>query len=510
MAQHTSDQTLEGVSVEELFVRGLGITYDDFYLLNTIYSDIVDNDFNFEMDIGNGVVLKLPIVAAPMDTVTNAEACIGMALMGALGCIHNNYLNIDGTPDLDTQEREIRAVKGFENGFIEQPIVASPNYTIAQAIELGERDRPKGSRIKNFPVTYGGRSHGRLLGLLRDDDYSTELHTDMKVKERMVPLEKLITAEWPITLDEANERLWEGHIRTLPIVDKRGRLKYLVTRSDLDKNDEFPMATKDSKKRLRVLFAIGTHPKVDYERLERGFGAGADGCIIDTTQGFTGFEKRMTEYILKKYPGKLVIGGNISTAAAYRDLNSWNLHAARIGQGPGSICTTSGAIGTSRAAASGVYWCSRERKKVGGVMVPWADGGIHVVAGDLMKAYACGADVVMLGSLLAGTDEGPGEVEPHPDTNLPVKVYRGMGSAEANKNKIRGYSKLPQGKSGYVEYRGSLYEWLPLMLDGLISAFKAHNIRSIPELHEAVYAGDIRFENTTPGSRREMGVHDLM
>ncbi|MCK4521504.1 MAG: IMP dehydrogenase [Nanoarchaeota archaeon] len=499
-------EQLSGLSAEELFTRDGGITYDDFTILDTIFTDIDKENINLETILGKGISLKTPIIAAPMDTVTNAALCIALALEGGIGCIHYNFKKAGGvTPDIDAQIKEIKSVKRFENGFIENPVTVSPDYTIAQAIEIGEKNKVGGSPIDTFPVTYGGRPHGRLLGLLRKQDYSRSKHTSLKVRVRMLPLEKLIMAECPVTLEEANEKLWDAHLLFLPIVDKKMILKYLVTRSDIDKNEEYPLATKDEKKRLRVLFAVETRPELAYERLEKGFVAGADGCIIDTSQGYTKYEVGMIKYVLGKYKDKLVIGGNISTKEAYNELDKLGLHAYRCGQGSGSICTTAGAIGISRAGATGVYECAKQN----GNMKTIADGGLKQV-GDIKKALVSGADCVMLGNMLAGTEESPGKTKIDPESGLPIKEYRGMGSKEANVGeKIRGYSKLPQGVSGNVKYKGSIHQWIPLIRDGLISAFHVLNCRNINELHEKMYSGQIRFERKTIGSIEESGVHDL-
>lgn len=494
---------LSGLSAQELFKRGEGITYDDFTILDTIFTDIDREKINLDTKLGKGIILKTPLVAAPMDTVTNAALCIALALEGGIGCLHYNFKKSDNSIDIDAQIKEIESVKRFENGFIEHPIVISPEHTIAQAIEIGGKTRLN-NPIDTFPVTYDGKIDGKLIGLLRKQDYSRTLHTSLKVKDRMVSLEKLVRAEWPITLKKANEILWDEHILSLPIVDRKGNLKYLVTRRDIDKNEEYPLATKDQKKRLRVLFAVETKPELAYERLEKGFAAGADGCIIDTSQGNTKYEFEMIRYILKHYPSKLVIGGNISTKEAYKKLAREGLHNYRNGQGSGSICTTAGTIGISRAGAIGIYECA----KLYETMLTMADGGLRQV-GDIMKALTIGADLVMLGNMLAGTDESPGEVQINPDSGLPVKVYRGMGSKEANVGGIRGYSKIPQGVSGYVQCRGSVHQWVPLIRDGLISAFHVLNCENIQELHEKMYSGEIRFERRTIASLKESGVHDL-
>ena len=493
-----------GLSAEEIFERGVGITYDDVTVLDTDFTDIDHADVSLETRLGMGISLKTPIIAAPMDTVTNSKLCIALALQGGIGVIHYNHKSPDGTPDIEAQVREITAVKSFENGFIEHPITVSPTNTIAEAIDIGMQNIISGRPIDTFPVTYGGRPHSRLMGLLRKQDYSTTVHTSMRVGQRMIPLERLITAESGLSLDEANKFLWDKHLLYLPLVDKGGRLMYLVTRSDLDKNEEFPLATKDDNKRLRVLFAVGTKPDIDYERIESGFDAGADGVVVDTSQGFGEYSAAMIKHIQKKYPDKLLMGGNISTAEACEYLSSLGLHSARIGQGSGSICTTAGAIGISRAGAAAVYHCS----KVRGELVTVADGGLRT-PGDIFTALAIGAPVVMLGGMLAGTTESPGETTIDPETGLTVKVYRGMGSKEANVGGIRGYSRLPQGVSGQVVVKGSVHDYIPLVRDGLISAFHVKNCRTIPELHGRLYNEKLRFERRTMGSLRESGVHDL-
>jgi IMP dehydrogenase len=493
-----------GFSAEELFKDGIGITYDDFTILDTYFTDINRDEIDIETDLGKDVVLKTPIIAAPMDTVASKELCIALALEGGIGCVHYNFKKTDGAPDIEKQAKEIEDVKRFKNGFIENPVTVSPENTIEEAIEIGEKNKFGKSKIDTFPVTEEGEPHGKLVGLLRKQDYSRAKHTILKVKERMIPLNKLIKGEWPITLHDANQILWNEHLLFLPITDKEGNLKYLVTRSDLDKNEEFPLATKDENKRLRVLFAVETRPEIAYKRLEKCFNAGADGCIIDTSQGYTKYEFEMIKYIKEKYPDKLIIGGNISTPEACEELEKQGLDAYRCGQGSGSICTTAGAIGISRAGVSGVYHCAKKSK-----IKTIADGGIRQV-GDIMKALTIGADAVMLGNMLAGTSESPGNTIIDPESGLPVKVYRGMGSKEANTNKIRGYSRLPQGISGHVKYKGSIHEWVPLIRDGILSAFHVLNCKNIEELHKKMYSDKIRFEKRTNSSVNESRPHNLI
>jgi len=488
-----------GLSARELFKRGVGITYDDFTTLNTTFSDITREQVDLTSDLGKGVVLKIPIIAAPMDTVANARLCIALALQGGIGGLHYNHRDSSGNVVVNPQIEEIKAVKRYQNGFVDNPVSVSPDMRIQEVIELGIKRKVGDSNLTTFPVTDNGQSNGKLVGLLTKRDYWNGYKTHLSVGERMIPLRKLVTVDSSVTLDRAREEMWKHHIDTLPVVDKDGRLRYIVTRSDIAKLAEFPNSTRDEQNRLRVLFAVSTWKK-DYERLERGFDAGADGVIIDSSQGFTRHEKEMIDYIKRKYGDKLLIGGNVSTKEAALFLDRNKIDAYRCGQGSGSICTTAGQIGVSRAGATAVYECALALK--GKRLKTLADGGIKQ-PGDISKALFLGASAVMLGKMLAGTDEAPGETQIDPSSGLLVKIYRGMGSAEANAGSMRGYTKLPEGVSGRVAYRGKLGDWIPKVMDGVRHAFEIHNFRSIDEAHEALYSRKLRFERRTEGSLRE-------
>jgi IMP dehydrogenase len=496
-----------GISGKELFQRGIGITYSDFTILNTRKIEKSKTEITLETKLGKDVVLQTPLIASPMDTVTNAELCIAIALEGGIGVIHYNHKDANNVPDIEAQIREVEKVKRYENGFIEHPVTVAPYNTINEVITIGNQFKTGKSVIDTFPVTENGKSDGHLIGLLRKQDYSRALHTNLKVENRMLKLEKLIHEKVPITLEQANEILWKEHILYLPIVDSQGNLKYLVTRTDIDKNEQYPLATKDNRKRLRVLFAVDTWYDKSFERLEGCFGVGADGVVVDTSQGFSKHEEKMLKYIAKKYSDKLIIGGNISTSEAAIFLTNMGIiDAYRCGQGSGSICTTAGAIGISRSGASGVYDCAYSIRKNKNRPVTIADGGIKEV-GDINKALTIGAGCVMLGKMLAGTEEAPGETRIDPVSGQMVKIYRGMGSAEANVGGIRGYSRLPQGVSGSVKYNGSIHQWVPLIRDGMISGFEAMSCKSIEELHKLFYTGKIRFEQRSIASLQESGIN---
>jgi IMP dehydrogenase len=502
-----SDQVRSGFSAEELFARGKAITYSGFKILNTRFSQISKDQVDLETHLGKGISLKTPIIASPMDTVTNARLAIAIAREGGIACIHYNHQDHNKNIVVDEQVDEIIRVKRAQNGFIENPITLSPDMTIAQAIEMGERHKIGEEPIRVFPVTENGKSGSKLVGLLRSDDYFRKTRTDSRVRDRMLARDKLITADLGIGLEDAREMLWGNKIKSLPIVDSGDNLVYLVTRGDVELLEQFPGATVDEKGRLRVLFSVSTWQNPSYERLEKGFAAGADGVIVDTSQGHSRFAHEMLRHIAEKYPDKLLIGGNISTAEAATALARLGfVDAYRCGQGSGSICTTSGAIGVGRSGASGVYECARATRESGIVTI--ADGGLKE-PGDIHKALALGAGAVMLGNLLASTAEAPGEMQMGPD-GVPIKKYRGMGSSEANAGGgLRGYTRFPEGVPGFVTYHGSVHEWVPLLMDAVKHGFEVDNCREVRELHEAMYSGEIRFEEETHASLQESKPHSL-
>lgn len=370
--------------------------------------------------------------------------------------------------------------------------------TIRKVVELSRNNR-FGVPVKTFPVV---DKDFRLTGFLRGQDYSSSFMLDLKVSERMIPSDVVVCGDETMSLEEAREIIWENHlVGGLPIIDsKTHKLIAFVSRKDVDKLEQYPLVTLDEKKNLRVLFAVETRPEYAHERLKKCFDAGADGVVIDTSQGYTKYEKDLVQYIAKMYPDKLLIGGNISTKEAHVALSEWGVDAARIGQGSGSICTTALAIGISRASATSVYECSNTGAKMKAI----ADGGIKNV-GDILKALSVGASAVILGNMLAGTDEAPGEAKYLPESGEYVKEYRGMGSKEANTMGIRGYNKLPQGVSGYVPYKGSMDKLVSLYRDGIISGMKVLNCKNLVELHERTAKGEVRFEMNTSNGGREMG-----
>ncbi len=485
----------EGLSAEEFFKRGEGYTYQDFTLLDTIYTTINEKDISLRTNLGKGVALETPIIAAPMDSVANASLCIALALQGGIGAVHFNYKKPDGSPDIKKQIDEIRKVKRFQSGFIENPISVSPDFTIAQVVELMNKYRDDGISITNFPVTADGTSNGKLVGLLRRQDYFAGSRLSYKVKDRMISVSDLAIAQDKINFEEAVDIIWQKHLQALPVVDGNGNLEYLVTRSDIEKGEKYPLSTKDKNNRLQVLFAVNTWPE-SIERLREGFAAGADGVIVDTSQGYEKYADEMLDYIAKNYPDKLLIGGNISTVPAARHLaNLGFVDAYRNGQGSGKSCITEEVIGASRANATGVYRCSEELRNTS--LKTIADGGIKTT-GHIIKALALGAHAVMLGGMLAGTEEAPGEVKVGEGGTL-VKEYWGMGSKRANTGAKRGYSKAAEGVETQVRYNGSIHKYIPEIKSALRHGLGVKNCRNIEELQEKLRLGEIRLEKFVGG-----------
>ena len=489
-------RTLSGLSADEFFKEGFGYSYSDFSTLDVTHKEIPISDISLRTHLGKDVYLELPILSAPMDRVTNSDICIAMSLNGGIGVLHYNYKKGEDSKewDFEKQPSEIKRVKRFQNGFIERPITVSPDMKIAQVIALSSN---LGIDVTSFPVTANGEYNGKLVGLLRRQDYFKGSRTDASVRERMLPIEESLLAKMPITLDQAVERIWAEHLQALPVVDDSGSLVYLVTRSDIEKREKYPLATLDNKNRLRVLFAVNTWPE-SYERLERGFDAGADGVVVDTSQGFGIHPDEMLKYIAKKYPDKLIIGGNVTTKEAVLHLAGLRLDDSlarvvdsyRNGQGSGYGCETENVIASSRTNATADYFCAKVL--LGTHLITIADGGMRY-PGHLVKALALGAYACMLGSMIAATDESPGRVI-HDEHGKEMKEYWGMGFGRSDLGKGRGYSKMDEGKERPVEPVGSIYDYLPKLRSALLHAFEVKNCKSIEELHKATFEGRIRFE----------------
>jgi IMP dehydrogenase len=431
-----------------------------------------------------------------MDTVTEANMAIHMALLGGIGIIHYNNT-------VEEQVEMVKKVKRFENGFITDPVVLSPEHTVADVLDLKESHGFSG-----IPITEDGTLNTKVIGIVTNRDIDFEKDPAQKLKNVMTT--NLVTAQEGVTLSEANALLKKTKVGKLPVIDNEGKLKALLARTDLKKNRDFPLATKNKNKQLVVGAAISTQGR-DLERLDELVKANVDVILIDSAQGFTKWQIEMLQYIKKKYPELDVIGGNVVTVEQAEGLIKAGADGLRIGMGPGSICTTQETMATGRSQATAVYHTARIARKYDVPVI--ADGGISQI-GHIMKALSFGASTVMMGSLLAGTSESPGEYFYRDGVRM--KKYRGMASSEAMKvggdkryfaeaSKI----KVAQGVVGAVVDRGSVDNFVPYLAQGVRHAFQDVGIRTLPELHEALVSGKLRMQIRSQSSIIEGGVHDL-
>lgn len=488
--------TADGIDAKSLLQTG-GLTYDDFIILPG-HIDFNVSEVSLETSFSRHIRLKLPVVSSPMDTVTESKMAITMALLGGLGIIHNNNT-------IEEQVREVRRAKRFENGFITEPVVLGPDATIADVLRI---KREHG--FAGIPITRDGTLGTPLIGIVTNRDVDFEKDASRKVAEVMTPRERLVTARLGITLAEANEILKRSKKGKLPIVDDEFRLVYLMSRSDLRTNEDYPHASKSGGKQLLVGAAISTHAE-DKDRLAALVAAGLDVVVIDSAQGDSVFQIKMIEYIKSEYPDLEVVGGNVVTARQCEPLIRAGVDALRIGMGPGSICITQETMAVGRSQATAVYYTAAYCQEYGVPVI--ADGGIRT-SGHMAKALALGAHSVMAGMLLAGTSEAPGEY--YYEGGVRLKRYRGMASLEAmekgggkryfsEKDKV----KVAQGVSGSVVDKGTITHYLPYLMQGLRHSFQDMGCRDIDSLHQALASGDLRFEARSPAAQVEGGVHSL-
>jgi IMP dehydrogenase len=421
---------------------------------------------------------------------------VSIALLGGIGIIHYNNT-------IEEQVAEVRKTKRFENGFIKDPVVLSPEHRIADVLAIKEKQGFAG-----VPITEDGRPGGRLVGIVSARDIDFETDRSKKVREVMTT--DLVTARAGISLHEGNRILKESKKGKLPIVDECGNLVALMSRTDLRKNQDFPLASKDDAKQLRVGAAVSTRPE-DRDRIAALVEAGVDVIVVDSAQGHSAYEVETIQWAKQRFPDLQVIGGNVVTAQQCDGLIAAGVDALRVGMGSGSICITQETVAVGRSQATAVYYCARQAAKHATPVI--ADGGI-ASSGDIAKALAAGASVVMVGSLLAATDETPGEY--FYEGGVRVKRYRGMGSPEAMQ--ARGSKrymeaeeaiKIAQGVSGTVVDKGSVIDYVPYLMQGLRHALQDVGCSCLKDLHEAVARGAVRFEKRSVSARIEGGVHNL-
>jgi IMP dehydrogenase len=487
---------LDGESAREMFGRGEGLTYNDFIILPG-HIDFLAEEVDLSTRITRHISIKVPIVSSPMDTVTESKMAISLALLGGIGIIHYNNTT-------DEQVNLVRKVKRFENGFITDPIVLSPGHRISDIDQI----RTKWG-FSGIPITEDGTLRTRLVGIVTNRDIDFEPDRTRPLRDVMVTA--LVTAPEGVSLAEANRILRESKKGKLPVVDRDGRLISLVSRTDLKKNRDYPDASKDKRKQLRVGAAVSTR-ETDRERAAALIEAGADLIVIDSAQGDSIFQVQMLEYLKKNFPHLDVLAGNVVTSRQCQNLIAAGADGIRVGMGPGSICTTQETMACGRAQATAVYECARYARQYDIPVV--ADGGIGST-GNLAKALASGASTAMMGALFAGTQEAPGEY--FYKDGVRVKKYRGMASIEAmekggGKRYLYGDKtiKVAQGVSGLVVDKGSMFNLVPYIVQSLRQSLQDFGARSISDLHRAIETEDLRYERRTGSAQREGAVHGLV
>ena len=487
--------TKDGFSAEEIFTTSTGYAYNDFIILPG-FIDFAPDDVSLETNLTRNIKLKSPLVSSPMDTVTEAEMAIALALWGGIGIVHYNNT-------IEQQAELVSRVKRYENGFINKPMVLSPQHRVSDIDMIKAR-----YNFSGIPITENGKLNSKLVGIVTNRDIDFEKDRSRALSEVMT--KDILTAKEGIALNEANKILRTSKKGKLPIIDAEGRLVALLSRSDLLKNREFPLATKDGKKQLRVGAAISTKDE-SKDRLAALSEAGVDVVIIDSAQGNSIYQIEMIKFIKKNYPNIDIIGGNVVTEEQCEMLIKAGADALRIGMGPGSICTTQTTMAVGRPQATAVYRTARYSNKQGVPVI--ADGGIANI-GHISKALALGASTAMMGSMFAGTNEAPGEY--FYDNGVRLKKYRGMASMEAmeaggNKRYFAEDAKIivAQGVSGAVMDKGSMNDYAPYLIQGLKHSFQDMGIRNVKSLHEMLYSKELRFEIRSAMAQREGHVHDM-
>jgi len=468
------------------------LTFDDVLLLPA-FSEVLPKDVQLKTKISRNIELNIPLLSAAMDTVTEARLAISMAQEGGLGVIHKNM-----TPE--KQAYQVRAVKKFESGVIKEPITVSPNTSIQEVLEL-----TRSRRISGVPVVQGEE----LVGIVTGRDLRFETGYKNPVSNIMTPKDKLVTVREGAEKSLILKLLHEHRIEKLLVVDDKFRLKGLVTVKDIQKASEFPNACKDDQGRLRVGAAVGVGAGTE-ERVEALVEAGVDVIIVDTAHGHSKGVLDRVAWVKKNYPGVDVIGGNIATADAAKALADAGADAVKVGIGPGSICTTRIIAGIGVPQITAISNVAEALINTGVPVI--ADGGIRY-SGDIAKAVAAGGYCVMLGSMFAGTEEAPGEIELYQGRSY--KSYRGMGSLGAmsgqNGSSDRYFQEdsskeklVPEGIEGRVPYKGPLQSVIHQLLGGLRSSMGYTGCATIEEMRTRP-----QFIKVTAAGMSESHVHDV-
>lgn len=470
----------------EKFVKE-GLTFDDVLLIPA-KSDVTPNMVSLKTNLTKGIELNTPIMTSAMDTVTESRMAIAIAREGGIGIIHKNMT-------IERQVDEVDKVKRSENGVIVNPFFLAPDDNVADADKLMGK-----YKISGVPIV----ENGKLVGIFTNRDLRFISDPDQKIGEVMTK-ERLITAPVGTTLEQAQEILKKHKIEKLPLVDENGYLKGLITIKDIEKSVQYPHTARDSAGRLLCGAAIGITPDV-LERAGALINAQADVLVLDSAHGHSKNIITALEKIKNAFPDTPVIAGNVATAAATEDLIKAGADAVKVGIGPGSICTTRIVAGIGVPQITAVYDCACAAAKYGVPVI--ADGGIKY-SGDIVKALAAGANLVMLGSLLAGCEEAPGDVEIYQGRSF--KVYRGMGSLAAMKEgsadryfQDKNKKLVPEGVEGRVPYKGSVADTVFQLVGGIRSGMGYCGCHTISDLQEKA-----EFVRITGAGLKESHPHDI-
>ena len=470
----------------------MALTFDDV-LLKPGYSEVLPRDVSLSSWFSRSISLNIPLVSAAMDSVTESSTAICLAQLGGLGVIHRNL-----SPAL--QAAEVLRVKKFESGVISDPICATETATVREVLELTRREK-----ISGVPVLNGD---GKLCGIVTRRDLRFETGYDKRLSEVMTPRDRLVTVRAGASREEIKTLFHRHRIEKLPVVDQEFYLKGLVTVKDLEKESEYPQASKDELGRLRVAAAVGTGVDTE-ERVEHLVEAGVDAVVVDTAHGHSKAVIDMVRVLKQRYTTIDLVAGNIATAAAADALLNVGVDAVKVGIGPGSICTTRVVAGVGVPQITAVRDVATVTRAAGVPLI--ADGGVRF-SGDIAKAIAAGAWSIMVGGLLAGTDEAPGEIEIYEGRSY--KSYRGMGSLGAMQSGSRdryfqdqetdAAKLVPEGIEGRVPYKGAMPKILHQLMGGLRASMGYTGCADLPTMRTSC-----EFVQITQSGVRESHVHDV-
>ncbi|MBG9204619.1 IMP dehydrogenase [Mammaliicoccus sciuri] len=469
-----------------------GLTFDDV-LLVPAKSEVLPSDVDLSVSLSKNIKLNIPIISAGMDTVTEAKMAIAMARQGGLGVIHKNM-------SIEHQADEVQKVKRSENGVITNPFFLTPEEQVYAAEALMSKYRISGVPIVN------NEEDMELIGIITNRDLRFIENFSIKISDVMTK-EDLVTAPVGTTLEQAEEILQKYKIEKLPLISEEGKLKGLITIKDIEKVIEFPYAAKDSEGRLLVAAALGIAKDTPI-RAQKLVEAGADALVIDTAHGHSKGVLEVVKHISESYPEVTIIAGNVATGEGTKALFEAGADVVKVGIGPGSICTTRVVAGVGVPQITAIYDCATEARNYGKAII--ADGGIKF-SGDIAKALAAGGNAVMLGSLLAGTEESPGQTEIFQGRQY--KVYRGMGSLGAMEqgSKDRYFQEdtqakkfVPEGIEGRIDFKGPLQDTIYQLIGGIKSGMGYTGSANLEQLRE-----EAQFIRMTGAGLKESHPHDV-